>query len=87
MAKIVTRAQLIIALYVHCLSCIVLFFGIFKAHCLLYISPSLTLRNSSLPTEGIFVFCIDIRTVIMYLDFINWLVSMTETECLMSDTT
>jgi hypothetical protein len=46
---------------------------------LLYISPCLTLRNSSLPTEGIFVFCIDIRTVIMYLYFINWLVSMTET--------
>jgi len=46
-------------------------FGIFKRHWLLYILPSLTLRNSSLPTEGIFVFCIDIRTVIMCLYFIN----------------
>jgi hypothetical protein len=47
-------------------------------------SPSLTLRNSSLPTEGIFVSSIDIRTVIICLYFINWLVCMTETGCLIS---
>jgi len=49
-----------------------------------FLSPSLTLRNSILPTEGIFVFSVDIRTVIICLYFSNWLVSMTETECLIS---
>ena len=62
-------------------------FGIFKSRWLLYVSPRLTLRKSSLPTEGIFVCSIDTRTVTMYLYIINWLVSVTEAGCLMSGTT
>jgi len=34
-----------------------------------------------LPTQSIYVFCVDLRTAIIFLYSINWLVCITETEC------
>ena len=36
------------------------------------------------PTQRMYTFCMDLRTVIISLHSINWLVVITETECLIS---
>ena len=59
-----------------------------KSQWLLYVPPGLTLSNSQFCPRSVCVcvFCADLRTAIISLYSINWMVCITETECLLRGT-